>query len=180
MEIRVVLKQPQAAIAKLDKELGISKKRKQTDHYFVPSHKDFFKEKPTREYLRLRQEEGNNQLGYHLCHFEENGSLSSTEEYETEVGDAQTARKLLQKVGMELKVIVDKQRQYYNYQGFELALDHIKQLGYFLEIEAKNVGGSVEEKRQKCFQLLDRLDLDWEQAPKQGYPDMVLQEQENS
>lgn len=72
---------------------------------------------------------------------------------------------------------VNKRRQIFSYEGFELVIDQIKQLGYFLEIEAKDVAGSVREKKEKCFQLLEQLGLEWQQAPEQGYPDMILDQE---
>lgn len=185
MEIRVVLDRPDSAMGMLEEKCGLAGDLEQEDSYFVPPDRDFFKEDPTRKYLRVRHEiegeeggagKGKGELGYYLCHFEDDGSLLYSEEYETEMGDPETTIELLQNLGMELKVTVRKRRKVFNYHGFELVVDRIEGLGYFLEIEVKDVEGSVEEKKEKCLQVLEKLNLDWSRAPEKGYPDMVLEE----
>jgi adenylate cyclase class 2 len=176
VEIRVILESPDSALSTIEEKGDLVGEFEQKDSYFVPKDKNFFEEDPTREYLRVRQDEEVNELGYHICHFDDNGSLLYTEEYETEIGDAKTLKELLQELGMELKVIVKKRRQVFHCQGFELVVDRIEGLGHFLEIETKDIEGSAEEKREKCFQFLEELDLDWEKAPEMGYPDMILGE----
>ncbi len=174
VEIRVVLEDQEEALEVLRKKADLKEELRQVDSYFVPEDRDFFDEDPTEEYLRVREDDSREEVGYHLNHLDEDGSLLYTDEWETEVGDAETMKKLLEKIGMLEKVVVDKRRKVFEYGDFELLLDHIEGLGYFLEVEAKDVEGSVEEKRDKCFDVLESLDLDWNPAPDMGYPDMLL------
>jgi len=175
VEIRVTLNQPEQALKKIKEKAEAKEKIKQKDDYFIPPNKDFFEEEPTRKYLRVRQEENQQQLGYHVCQFEDDGSLLYTEEYETKIGDAETVIQLLEQLGMRLKVTVNKQRYVFRYCGLELVVDRIKQLGCFLELEAKDISGTAQEKKKRCWQLLETLNLDWDSAPEQGYPDMILE-----
>ncbi len=176
VEIRVVLKNREKAEKVIKKEAELKEEIRQVDSYFVPEGKDFFEVDPTKEYLRVREDETSNEIGYHLCHFDKDGSLSYTEEWETEIGDAETMKELFEKIGMVKKVVVDKRRKVFEYNGLELVLDHIEGLGHFLEVEAKDVGGSVKEKRKKCFDVLEDMGLKWKPAPDMGYPDMLLEE----
>ncbi len=175
VEIRVVLDDREEAEEVIKEKADLKEEIRQVDSYFVPEGRDFFEVDPTKEYLRVREDETKNEIGYHLCHFDEDGSLSYTEEWETEIGDAGTMKELLRKIGMVDKVVVDKRRKIFVYHGFELVLDHIEGLGYFLEVEAKDVEGSVEEKRKKCFDVLEDMGLKWKPAPDTGYPDMILE-----
>ncbi len=180
VEIRVRIKNPGEAAKKLGEKAVFKEEIKQEDIYFTPEQKDFFEEKPTDKYLRIRktvyQDKKTNEIGFHQCYFEEDGSLLYTEEHETEIEDSKKMTELLEKLGYRVKVRVTKKRRIYRYKGFELVLDKIEELGSFLEVEAREeVIGKPEKKKKKCFQILEDFDLNWEKAMDDGYPDMLLE-----
>ncbi len=175
VEIKVILKNPKEAIESLKKKAKFVKEKNQKDEYYIPEHKDFFSEHPTKEYLRIRYEKGKNHLGYHLCHFSEDRTLLKTDEYETKVESPETISKILKKLDMIKKITVTKNRKSYKYKGFEILVDYIKELGYFLEIEAKKIESSIEETKKECYIILEELGVEWEKALNMGYPDMILE-----
>ncbi len=121
IEIKVFLKNPEEVESTLNKVATFIKERTQKDEYFVPKHKDFFDEKQVTEYLRVRHEDGNNNIGYHFLHFDKDGSLLKTDEYETEVKDPKMMSEILKKIEMVHKVNVTKNRKYFEYKDFEVS-----------------------------------------------------------
>jgi adenylate cyclase class 2 len=174
VEIKVSLKNPKEVEAKLNSLAKFIKEKKQVDEYFVPKHKDFFKERLVTEYLRVRHEDGKDNLGYLFCHFDKDERLVKTDEYEVIVKDPDMASIILKKLDMVLKVTVTKQRKYFEYKDFEVLLDYIKELGFFLEVEAKKISGSLEETKKRCYEILKDFNADWEENPHMGYPLMIL------
>ena len=42
------------------------------------------------------------------------------------------------------------------------------------DFEAKNIIGSFEEIKKKCYEVLKEIGADWEQTKNMGYPLMIL------
>ena len=174
VEIRVIIKKPFQVEKKLLEIGKFVKSGKQIDKYFVPPQNDFFAQKPTLEYLRVRYERDKGYLGYSFCHTDKEGHLLSTDEHETLVEKADVAEEILLKMGMVPKVTVIKTRKYFEIDEFKVTLDHIAELGYFLEIEAKKDFGGSEKTLEACFKILNKLDIEYKKSPQMGYPDMIL------
>jgi len=69
VEIQAKIKNPKEVEAKLLKLGKFIKSRKQIDKYYVPFHKNFFKQNPITEYLRVRYENGSNHFNYSFLPF---------------------------------------------------------------------------------------------------------------
>jgi predicted adenylyl cyclase CyaB len=82
------------------------------------------------------------------------------------IDDAKMAKEILQKIGHDIDVVVDKKRRVYIYGDSEIVIDEVVDLGNFIEIESPSI--SEVEKIEKLFgfKKSDRLD-------KCGYPDMI-------
>jgi len=174
IEITVFLKNPEEVKKILGKIAKFKKEKNQKDDYFVPKTRDFFQEKPTKEYLRIRCQEGKSEIAYHFCHFQKNGNLLKSDEYETEIKDPKTMVEILEKLGFVKKVTVTKHREYYLYKNFEICVDQVKELGCFLEVEAINSTESPEKTLKQCFKVLDEIGAKWEKTSEGGYPDKIL------
>jgi predicted adenylyl cyclase CyaB len=175
VEIKVFLENPNEVEEKLKKVGKFVKEKTQVDEYFTPKHKDYSKANPVIEYLRVRNEDGKSNLGYLFCHFDKNGRLLKTDEYELKIEDTKMASIILKKLDMVHKVSVTKTRKYFDYKDFEVLIDYIKELGFFIEVEAKKMFGSLEETRDKCFKVLEELEAHWHETPNMGYPLMILE-----
>jgi adenylate cyclase, class 2 len=176
VEIQVVLKNPEYVEKRLKEIAQFIKAKNQKDEYFIPKHEDFFELAIPVEYLRVRHEDGKNELNYNFLHLNADGSLLKTDEYEVKVGNPEMMSLILKKLDMENKVTVTKHRKTFQYKDFEVLLDYIEELGYFLEIEAKKHFGSIEETKKKCYELLGEIGAEWEEMPigLRGYPIMIL------
>ncbi|MCX6707687.1 MAG: class IV adenylate cyclase [Candidatus Woesearchaeota archaeon] len=177
IEIKVSVKNLGKAEEKLRKIARFVKAKDQKDEYFMPPNKDYFAEKPTKEYFRVRNEKGKGHINYSFCHYGKDGKLLKTDEYETDINDPETMSVILGKIGMIKKVIVEKHRKMFEYKDFEICLDEIKGLGFFVEVEAKKMMGSPEETKRKCYEILEEIGADWKDAPNMGYPDMVIRKE---
>lgn len=173
IEIQAKIKDPQKTEKKLKEKCEFVGGRKQTDKYFVPSDRDFFSKKQPVEYLRVREEKGKNHLMYCFLHFGEDGWLKKTDEYETEIDDPAITEEILKKIGCILKVIVKKERKYFNCGNFEVVLDKIENLGNFIEVEAKKDLGGEERTKKACLGFLNDLGVDYEMRKDMGYPNMI-------
>lgn len=74
------------------------------------------------------------------------------QELETEVGDAKTARKILESIGFQPVIPVEKQRQYFHRENITACSDNIKDLGDYLELEILT---DSEENRTVALQKIE-------------------------
>lgn len=76
-------------------------------------------------------------------------------------------------LGLEKLVVVDKERTTYFYQDkYEVALDKVESLGYFIEIEVKNYDKEKNPNKEydDLLKLSKNLHLDLNNLDKRGYP----------
>lgn len=173
VEIQVKIKNPKDAERKLKKVGKYVGSQTQIDKYFVPSHRDFFAKEPPNEYLRIRFENGKNHLNYSFLHFDKKGWLRVADEYEVLIDKPEIVEEIFTKIGLILKVTLIKTRKYFDCGNFEATLDKVKDLGNFMEIEAKKDFGSIEKTRKACLDFLTNLNIQYEMKPQMGYPRML-------
>lgn len=79
-------------------------------------------------------------------------------EVEFEMPDMESAKRFLEKIGFKEAFEIEKLRETYGYKNFKVALDMVKELGKFIEVE-KIVGKQeeVEKARKECLELLSFL-----------------------
>lgn len=179
IEIQVKIKDPSDVEKKLERVGKFVKTRKQTDKYFVPPQRDFFTKEPPTEYLRIRQEKDGNHLNYSFVHFDDNNQMLSTDEYETFVDNPETIKEIFEKIGLIFKIKVVKTRKYFDCGNFEVTLDHIENLGDFMEVEAKKDFGGAEKTREACLNFLKNLNIEYTLKPLAGYPRMLYRKLNN-
>ena len=93
------------------------------------------------------------------------------DEYEVEIDDANNLDKIFKILGIEEIAIVDKQRITFLYLNkYEIALDYVKDLGYFIEIEIKKYDKSIMEEYDELINLSQNLNLNLKNIDKRGYP----------
>ena len=157
------------------KEGTFVKKATQIDEYFTPSHRNFIAAKFPFEWLRLRQ--NNDKIKINYKHFyPENAEVTShCDEYETEVGNLTTIEKIFKAIDIKSFAIVEKVRESFIYQKhFEISFDQVKNLGYFIEIEAMHDFGDPQKTRQKLDELARTLKIDPSKCELRGYPYMLM------
>lgn len=162
-----------SAVGKLIKSI------KQVDEYYVPIHRDFFAQKPhPTEWLRIRTNPDKVIFEYDKSiNKKENGEQEYAEEYETEILNAEEFRKILKFLDFKKVVTVDKQREYWDCEDLEVALDKIEGLGSFIEVEAKGNFENTVDAKKACFKFLDKLGIEnaEEVQINKGYPVLLLE-----
>jgi len=152
---------------------------KQVDDYFIPSHRDFFAQKPhPTEWLRIRTNPDKVIFEYDKSiNKKENGEQECAEEYETEISDVEEFRKILNFLDFKKVVTVDKQREYWDCGDLEIALDKIEGLGNFIEVEAKGNFESTADAKTACLRFLEELGIKNAENIQinKGYPVLFLE-----
>jgi len=151
-------------------------KAREEDEYFTPRHKDFMDVKYPFEWLRIRKRGDKNIINYKHFYPENTEIFSHCDEFETELTSFEKIRKIFDALDFKSLVIVDKEREIYEYnEEFEIGLDKVNELGFFIEIEALKDFGSVEKTREKLFEFAKMLGLDITKTLNKGYPYLLME-----
>jgi adenylate cyclase class 2 len=174
VEIKVKIDNFEEIKEKVSKIGKLVKSIKQIDDYYVPYQRDFFAHKPQPiEHLRIRTNPDKVVFEYtRTINMKADGDYEFAEEYETEISNVEEFKKTLEFLDFEKVVTIEKQREYWMCGNIEVALDYIKDLGYFIEAEAKGDFKDSMEAKKACIDFLENLgikDVENKQI-KMGYP----------
>ncbi len=136
IEIQTRVEKSDELLKFLEKEAIFISENQQIDEYFTPAHKNFVSVKPIEEWFRIREEKGKFTINYKKWHYE-NGIGTYADEYETDIGDKETARKIFIALDLKPLIVVNKARKKFIYNDYEIAFDNVVGLGNFVEIEYK-------------------------------------------
>jgi adenylate cyclase class 2 len=180
IEIEIKVPLDEISFSRVKEKLGeiakFEKTSKQIDEYFTPAHRNFVEPKYPFEWLRVGERAGKIILAYKCFHPENVEEFSHCNEFETEIKNSDQLKKIFSALDLRKLVTVEKEREIYIYKGeFEIALDKVKELGHFIEIEAIKNLGSIEETRKKLFEFAKILEIDASQRDKRGYPYIMME-----
>ena len=183
VEIKIEIDNFDEIKKKVAEKGSLIKSINQIDEYYIPSHRDFFAQKPFPvEWLRIRTNPDKTIFEYDLSiNKNEKGEQECAQEYETEISDPEEFRKILNFLDFKKVVVVDKQREYWNCGDIEVALDKVKDLGSFIEAEAKGDFKNTAEAKTACIDFLKSLGIE-DAISKQinkGYPVLYLEKNKN-
>ena len=137
IEIHVQIEKRANLMKFLKKKAKFGGEKHQIDKYYTPAHRNFTEVRPIKEWLRLRDSSGKFSINYKNWHHDEDGKSRYCDEYETPVENLDQIEKILKALDMKEVVTVDKVRKIYLYLEYEVAIDSVKGLGDFVEIEFK-------------------------------------------
>lgn len=148
----------------------------QIDEYFTPVHRNFVAPEFPFEWLSIRKR-GEKVILAYKHYYPENVELTThCDEFETEIENPDQLEKIFSALNFKKLVTVEKEREIYTYKDeFEIALDIVKELGYFIEVEAMKNFGSIEATREKVFEFAKNLGLDISKTDKRGYPFLLME-----
>lgn len=154
------------------KEIAMFKSEKhQIDIYYSPDGENYY-DRGDR-CLRIRIEDNKSMLSYKRI-YGENTSQQFIEEYETCVESPEMMSNILKALNYRSEIIVDKRRlEYSTEDGFLVALDNVKDLGFFVEIENKNEEEAIEKRNDDLVYFVRFLDLDMSWRNTEGYSNML-------
>lgn len=141
---------------------------KQIDKYYQPTYRNFLKEnnEDITEWLRIGIRGNKKILNYKNWY-----DNMYCDEYEVEIDDEDNLDKIFKILGLEEIAIVDKKRKTYTYlDKYEIALDYVEKLGYFIEIEVKKYDTTANCEYDDLLKLAKNLNLNLDNIDKRGYP----------
>ncbi len=176
IEIQVKVEKVKPLLDFLAKNGKFQAENRQIDEYFTPVQRDFLSVRPAKEWLRLRNENSKQSVTYKLFHYDEQGKSTHCDEYETEVKDADQLRKIFMALNVKSLTVVDKLRKTWNYEDYEIAIDSVKNLGDFVEVEYKGKDQNPEPKliTQKIVSFLKEVGCGTILRNFVGYPFQLL------
>ena len=149
-------------------------KKEQNDIYFSPKYRPFFGGDIDDECLRIRIMNDKYILSYKKIFFGNSDEDIHLEEHESEVSNLEQVIKILECLGIEKVLTLHKVRNSFIYQDiFEISLDNVFDLGYFIEIEVKDSALSVSDANQRLKELISSFELDLSSRNLDGYANML-------
>lgn len=178
VEIKVKLDNHVEIKEKVSKIGSLVKSIKQIDDYYVPFHRDLFAHKPEPiEHLRIRTNPDKIVFEYtRTINLRASGDYDYAEEYETEISNVEEFKKTLEFLDFKKVITVEKNREYWVCGDIEVALDEVKDLGHFIEAEAKGDFKDEKEAKEACIKFLENLGIEKVEDTqiKKGYPQLLL------
>lgn len=157
------------SIAKLEKSEDFQK-----DIYYNPAHRNFLSKKPVSEWLRLRESKKEFSLNYKKWHNEDGNKTISCDEFETKIENIESLKKLFENLNFEETIIIEKNRSVWYYKDAEIAIDDVKELGNFIEIEAKGNFTNIEDAEKHLYIILKEIGAKVGEQDFEGYPYLLL------
>ena len=176
IEIKVQVENDRQLKQFLAKEAKLVKEERQTDSYFTPKDRSYADAVPIKEWLRLRQAKDGALINYKCWHYQPDGTSHHNDEHETAIGNIDQARSILEVLGFEPLINVQKKRLSYQYQDYEISIDEVEGLGSFVEIEWKGQNGvNPKEITDQMMVFLQRFDPGRIDRGYKGYPKLLLE-----
>ena len=147
----------------------------QIDNYFSQIGQEFLRPVFPYVWLSIRTRNGIQTLNYK--HFFPEGAEIHThcKEINVVISSADLMRDTLLDMGFEFLICVTKRRMTFLVnEGFEVALDQVEELGFFVEVEATRDFGGLEVTRMATLRFADSIGLDTRLKENRGYPYQLL------
>lgn len=155
---------------KLEKIAKFVKSSHHEDDYYTPSDRSFLEPKYPYEWLTIRNRDGAVKFNYKHWYPEGVKYTTHCDEYEVGVGDGNLLAKILKALRFKKFISVEKKRLVFNYKGkLEVALDEVKNLGYFIEVEAMDDLGGPNNTHKELVKFTKSLGLTGTKTVPGGY-----------
>ena len=100
------------------------------------------------------------------------------EEYEVEINNSNNLIKIFDSIGLKKIIEVKKERNIYSYQDkYEVSLDKVDNLGYFIEIEVKGTINDYFEEYDNLLKNSRNLGLNLNNIEQKRYPQLMISKQ---
>ncbi len=175
IEIQVQIENSKGLAAFLKEKASFVGESHQIDSYYSPAHRDFTSVRPIKEWLRLRNSSGKYSINYKNWHFDKKGHSHYCDEYETPIQSLEQLENIFTALNMKPIVVVDKMRKIWNFKDYEIALDTIKGLGDFVEVEYKGKNNQNPKKiTDEMINFLKKFNVGEISRNYVGYPFQLL------
>ena len=146
------------------------------EYYYDPKRNNLKPNKNNQinECLRLRQKGNKNYITYKDDVFENNTWLYSNE-YETEIKDIEVLKEILNRLGLKKLITIKNNKTTYTYNNYEIVLEEVEDLGYFMEVEySTKEDVDVKEIKKQIQTFIDSLGLKVSKELNVGKPELML------
>lgn len=173
-EIKIKLSEEEALQLKstLDNIASFSNESHQVDTYYQPKYRKFLRDSDEEvlEWLRIGLRGNKKILNYK--HWYQN---KYCDELEVTIDDEVNLDKIFKILDLEVIAVVDKTRKKYMYKDkYEIALDYVENLGYFVEIEVKEYRLDPLKEYDLLIDVVKELNLNLQNIDKRGYPYHII------
>ena len=150
----------------MNKNASFINESRQLDTYYQPTYRSFLNGEVINEWIRIGERGNKKILNYKNWH-----DNIYCDEWEVEIDNSENLEKIFKVLGLEVIAVVDKVRIKYMYlDKYEISLDSVKDLGYFIEIEVKKYSKDPISEYGELVVLSKELGLDLNNVDKRGYP----------
>ena len=147
------------------------------DEYYYDPKRDTLKPDKDNQLshcLRLRSKNSDYYITYKDDVFE-NGIWQYSNEYETKVESMDMLKEIFNRLELKKFIEIDNKKEIYKTDKYEIALEDVKDLGLFLEVEyCTNDDVDVKEVKKEIQEFIDELGLNVSEELNMGKPEMYL------
>ena len=150
----------------MDYKAKYIKDSKQQDVYYQP---EYFNANMNK-WLRIRLSGNKKILTYKKL-----DNKMYCEEYEVEINNSDNMDKILLSIGLKKITEVIKSRRIYSYlDKYEVSLDHVENLGYFIEIEVKEKITDYSKEYDELLKNSKKIGINLNNIVKERYPELMI------
>lgn len=152
----------------------------QKDEYFTTKFEDSTKEKYPYKWLSIRERGENKILNFKHFYPEKEEKHLYCDEYEVNIDNVDRMKKIFNELNIISFALIHKIRNTYIYKNnkYEIALDRVENLGYFIEIEVKKIEMDIDEERKLLDEEAKKLNLNLDDVDQRGYPFYFIKNQD--
>ncbi|GAB4156649.1 MAG: hypothetical protein Fur003_0060 [Candidatus Dojkabacteria bacterium] len=124
--------------------------------------------------FRLRQKGDKSYMTYKIDHFE--GDVwSYSDEFEIEISSVSQAEKIVKELGLEELIRIDNTKYLFNDDLYEIAIEDVKGLGIFVEVERLEVKDEeeIELVNEEIRNFIKKFDISCKEM-NMGKPELML------
>ena len=153
-------------------------KQDTTDIYYYDPLRNSLKPNDNLEInqcLRLRTKNNKNCITYKIDHFADTGKWLYSDEYETDVNDLETLKRIFDCLGLKELLVLHNVKRIYKYKDYEISLEDVDNLGYFLEVEyCTSDDVDILKIKEEIWNFIKSLNLNVSTEVAMGKPEMLL------
>lgn len=146
------------------------------EYYYDPLREDLKPDNNNQlaNCLRLRAKNDNYYVTYKNDVFEGEKWLYSNE-YETGIESLEMMKEVFERLGLKKFLEIDNNKEIYKTDKYEIALEDVKDLGIFLEVEyCTDEDVDVSKIKEEIQEFIDKLEINVSEELNMGKPEMYM------
>ena len=144
------------------------------EYYYDPKRKDLKPDKDNQlsHCLRLRSKNNDYYITYKDDIFD-NGKWLYSNEYETKVESVEMLKEIFKRLGFKKFIEIDNEKEIYKSDKYEIAIENVKGLGIFMEVEyCTNNDVDINTIKKEIQDFIDSLNINVSKELNMGKPEI--------